>query len=135
MHEGWVLIDTSAWVHALRPDGLPKFKQRVQNLLLEGRAAVCEIVILELLGGARTEREYRELQEDLAALEQFSITQVVWRQSYHLAHDLRAKGISIPPADQLIASVAMTYQCALLHHDKHYDQLSRQVPDLKCVAI
>ncbi|PWB78674.1 MAG: hypothetical protein C3F08_08205 [Candidatus Methylomirabilota bacterium] len=68
MADGWVLIDTSAWIHALRPSGNVAVREQVRALLAEGRAATCEMIVLELAGGARTEGEYRELCEDLKAL-------------------------------------------------------------------
>ena len=85
MADGWVLIDTSAWIHALRPSGLSQVRERVRDVLTTGRAATCEMVVLELAGGTRTEREYRELIEDLGALRQLAITDAVWGASYRLA--------------------------------------------------
>lgn len=123
----WVLIDTSAWIHALRPGGLSNIRQQVRNILTEGRAATCEIIILELLSGVRTEKEYWELYEDLKALQQFPITDIVWEQAYRLAHMLRSKGLSVPATDQLIASVAFTRSCNLLHCDKHFDLMAKYI--------
>jgi predicted nucleic acid-binding protein len=85
------------------------------------------MIVLELLSGTRTEEEYQELSEDLEALQQFPITDTVWKFSGWLAHTLRHKGLSIPPTDILIASVALTYPCSLLHADKHFDMLARHV--------
>jgi len=127
MADGWILIDTSAWIHALRPTGRSVVRQQVRDVLTEGRAATCEMIILELMGGTRTEEEYQELCEDLAALQQFPVTESVWRRAYWLAHTLRRKGVSIPATDQLIASVALTYSCRLLHCDNHFDLLARHV--------
>ena len=59
--DGLVLIDTSAWIHALRPGGNPEVREQVRGLLTEGRVATCEMIILELVGGTRTEGEYQEL--------------------------------------------------------------------------
>lgn len=125
MTDGWVLIDTSAWIHALRPSGLFSIRQQVRDLLTEGRAATCEMVILELAGGTRTEGEFRELCEDLEALQRFPVTETVWELAYRLAHTLQRKGFSIPAADHLIAAVALSYSCRLLHRDKHFDFLAR----------
>ena len=127
MADGWVLIDTSAWVHALRPAGNPLVRQQVHKLLSEGRAATCEMIILELAGGTRTEGEYQELCEDLEALQQFPITESVWRSAYRIAHTLQRRGLSIPATDHLIASVALSYPCRLLHRDRHFDLLARHV--------
>ena len=127
MADGWVLIDTSAWIHALRPTGLPGARHRVRDLLVEGRAATCEMIILELVNGTRTEGEYRELREGLEALPQFPVTAAVWRAAYRLAYTLHRKGFTIPATDYLIAAVAMTYPCRLLHYDRHFDLLARHV--------
>ncbi len=127
MADGWVLIDTSVWIHALRPTRNPSIRQQVRYLLAEGRAATCEMIILELVGGTRTEVEYRELCEDLEALQEFPITESVWKSAYRIAHTLQRKGLSVPTTDILIASVALSYPCRLLYQDKHFDLLARHV--------
>lgn len=127
MADGWVLIDTSTWIHALRPTGNPVVRQQVHGLLTEGRAATCEMIILELASGTRTEGEYQELREDLEALQQFPITESVWRLAYRIAHAVRRKGLSIPTTDLLIAAVVLSYPCRLLHCDKHFDLMARHI--------
>lgn len=127
MADGWVLIDTSAWIHALRPSGDPAVRQEVRRLLTEGRVAMCEMITLELAAGTRTEAEYREVCEDLEALQQFPITERVWRSAYEIAHAVRREGLSVPPTDHLIAAVALSYRCHLLHRDKHFDLMARHI--------
>jgi predicted nucleic acid-binding protein len=127
MPDGWVLIDTSAWIHALRPTGNPRIREQVRDVLTESRAATCERIVLELAGGTRTEGEYRELRDDLEALHQFPMTESVWRSTYRTAHALRRIGLSIPATDQLITAVTVHYACSLFHADKHFDLLARHV--------
>lgn len=127
MADGWVLIDTSAWIHALRPAGNPAIRQQVRGVLAEGRVATCGMIILELTAGTRTEAEHRELCEDLKALQQLPITESVWRSAYGIAHAVRREGLSIPSTDHLIAAVALTYRCHLLHCDKHFDLMARHI--------
>lgn len=124
MPDGWVLIDTSAWIHALRPDGIRDIRQQVAQLLSAGRAATCPMVVLELLGGTRTDSEFRVLREDLEALRNLSISDEVWRVSCHLNYTLRRKGFSIPATDHLIAAAAIVNDCWVLHHDRHFDVLA-----------
>jgi predicted nucleic acid-binding protein len=85
------------------------------------------MIVLELAGGARRERESRELSEDLEALKQLRTTETVWRLAYRMAHTLRSKGLSIPAADVLITAVAVNYGCHLLHDDNHFDLMARHV--------
>jgi predicted nucleic acid-binding protein len=53
------LIDTSAWIHALRADGDSAVASRVRALLEMGEAAWCPMVQLELWNGARGDRARR----------------------------------------------------------------------------
>jgi predicted nucleic acid-binding protein len=91
-----VLIDTSAWVLALRAGGPVVVRKEVEQLLATGRVATTPIVILELLTGARSSREFRELKEDLEALKQLELSPSVWERAYKLGYDLRRAGLTIP---------------------------------------
>ena len=124
MTEGWVLIDTSAWIWALRPDGVAAIRNRVSEVLAERRGATTPLVLLELLGGARDEKSYGELLEELSALQQFSINEAVWTRSYRSAFDLKRHGVTVPATDVLIATVAQENRVTLLHADHHFDLMA-----------
>ena len=57
-----VLIDTSVWLFALKRDFHPEIKEFVEKTLLNEDVAINGIVKLELLGGARSQKEYRRLK-------------------------------------------------------------------------
>ncbi len=114
------LIDTSAWVEALRRSGLPQFKERVREIMLAGQAAICEMVVLELWNGARGEEEKRSLRLILEQLKLLPISSEVWEASYELARNLRVRGITIPAQDVLIAATARYYDAELYHNDSHF---------------
>ncbi|MCX7796245.1 MAG: hypothetical protein N2380_06980 [bacterium] len=42
-----------------------------------------------------------------------------WQIAYNTGYELRRKGITVPTIDIIIASIAESYDCLLLHHDKH----------------
>ena len=52
-----ILIDTSAWLYALRKQFQPAIKERIGSILLESEVAINGIIKLEVLGGAKTEKE------------------------------------------------------------------------------
>ena len=56
-----VLIDTSSWIEALRVSGRTDIRQIVLNLMIEGCAAWCDMVALELWNGARGKDEKQKL--------------------------------------------------------------------------
>src|SRR5271167_2516048 len=102
-----LLIDTSAWIEALRPAGNALVRTRVAALLADGRVVTTQMVVMELLSGARSEEQYDELFEDLSAIQVLAVETSTWMQATRLGFDLRRIGLSIPPTDLLIASVAM----------------------------
>ena len=124
MTEGWFLIDTSAWIWALRPDGVAAIQNRVGEILAERKGATTPLVLLELLGGARDEKSYAELLAELSALRQFPINEAVWTSSYRSAFNLKRQGVTVPTTDVLIATVAQENRVTLLHADHHFDLIA-----------
>ncbi len=120
------LIDTSAWILALRRGDSSQAKDEVDRLIVENLAATAGIITLELLSGTRMAREYRELKEDLEALIQLEITAKTWEGAAHLAYKLKRKGVTVPSADVLIMAIAVENGCSLLHADRHFDLMAEQ---------
>ena len=112
------LIDTTIWILYFR--GEKEVEGRIRSLILEDRAVTTEIVILEILRGARSPKEYRQLYDDLKALPVIRLNEVVWEKSYKVGFELKKAGINLPLADTLIAMVASHHNCLLLHRDKHF---------------
>ena len=123
-----LLVDTSAWIEALRPAGNAPVRTRVAALLADGRVVTTQMVVMELLSGARSEEQYDELFEDLSAIPVLAVETSTWMQATRLGFDLRRIGLSIPPTDLLIASVAMANHVAVLHVDRHFDLVASNSP-------
>jgi len=118
------LIDTSAWILALRKGISSRATDQVDRRIADNRAATAGIIILELLSGARSEREYQELKEDLRALIQLETTSKTWERASLLAYELKRKGLAVPATDVLIMTVAVENGCSLLHADHHFDLMA-----------
>ncbi|MEK7767151.1 MAG: hypothetical protein AAB368_13020, partial [bacterium] len=58
-----LLVDTSAWIAGFRPGASGGWVAELRLLLQERQVAVNPLIRLELLSGARTDREYRELAD------------------------------------------------------------------------
>ncbi len=119
-----VLIDTSAWVHALRPDGDAKVASRVRSALDAGDAAWCPMVMLELWNGARGAHEKRVLDEMRNVLIELELDDRVWAAAYALARSARQKGRTVPATDVLIAACARRHGVELEHADEHFEVLA-----------
>lgn len=116
-----ILIDTSAWVEALRKDGNPSIQSQVKHVLLSGEAATCAMIMLELWNGARGEYERSQLKRLADSLTFLSIDEAVWRESWHLAQTCRTNGLTIPSTDLLIIAAALSHGAEIIHFDRHFD--------------
>lgn len=117
-----VLIETSAWIEAMRPKGDEKIRAQVRELMEEGRAAWCHMVRLELWAGAKP-KEIPTLEEFRRNIHDLKTPEAVWESAYELAKRVRAKGFTLPATDLLIVACARFHGAEVLHKDKHFDQI------------
>jgi len=117
------LIDTTIWILYFR--GEKGLEEEIKSLILEERAVSTEIVILEVLRGAKSQKEYSQLYADFTALPVLKIDDVIWEKSYKIGFKLKKMGINVPLVDILIATIASQYNCCLLHRDKHFPLMKR----------
>ncbi|WP_291322844.1 PIN domain-containing protein [Desulfonatronospira sp.] len=118
-----VLVDTTVWVHYLR-GGNPEVKDRIVPLILENRLATADIIIMELLRGVNSEKNFQILHDDLVALPRLVMDAATWKLAWKSGYQLRKAGVNVPLADTLIAVIAVQYGCVLLHSDQHFSMLS-----------
>lgn len=118
-----VLIDTSAWIHWLRPDGDRKVGDAVDLALRSGDATWCAMVLLELWNGARDGSEQQTLRRLEATLPSLTTPDAVWDEAHRCARRARRKGISVPATDLLIFACARHHGASLLHSDADFDLL------------
>jgi predicted nucleic acid-binding protein len=118
----FVLIDTSAWIEALRVRGDEKIRAEVYALIRDGRAAWCHIVRLELWAGAQA-KEFPRLEELRRSIRDLETSESVWNGAYELARRTRAKGFTVPASDLLIVACARFHGAEIIYKDRHFDQL------------
>lgn len=118
-----ILIDTSSWIHTLRPKGDSAVRARVEQALREGLACWCPMIRLELWNGAGGEREKRVLRDLERVLPELQIDANVWQAAYDLAFRARTAGVTIPASDLLIAACGRYHGAALETSDTDFDQL------------
>lgn len=118
------LVDTSAWVHQMRPKGDPFVRARVEALLRTGDAVWCPMVRLEIWAGVGNEKERRTLRDYDSVLPSLAIDDDVWRSAFDLASRARSGGRTIPPSDILIYACARHHGVEMEHADAHFDLLA-----------
>jgi predicted nucleic acid-binding protein len=119
------LVDTSAWLLALRRDFVPAIKDRIDHLLRDDAIITTGMIKLEILSGAKTEPGFRRLKQGLDALESIETDSGVWEEACKLGFGLRRKGVTVPHTDILVAACAMTTKAILIHVDTHFDLIAK----------
>ena len=121
------LVDTSAWLFALRKDFMPEVKDRIDYLLKENAIITTGIVKLEILGGTKTQNEFERLKTRLDSLDMVETDTALWEEAYRLSFELRRKGITVPYTDILIAACALRTESTVVHADAHFDLMANHI--------
>ena len=121
------LVDSSAFIEADRHPECA-IAASVRAAIADGRAAVCNVVVAELLSGCRSRAEYRELELLLGGLAWLPLTEECWTRAAALGFNLRRSGITVPLTDRLVVVTARVYDVDLLHRDAHFDLIG-DTPD------
>lgn len=120
-----ILVDTSSWIHFLRPDGDLGTHARVEAALESGGACWCPPIQLELWNGAQGAHERKVLSQFGRVLPELAIDQEVWSKAYELAMRARASGVAAPATDVLIAACALRHDADLESADSDFDHLTK----------
>jgi predicted nucleic acid-binding protein len=121
------LVDTSAWLLALRKEFIPAVKDRIDHLLKEDAIITTGIVKLELLGGTKTQGEFHRLRTRLDALDALETDTSLWDKACELAFKLRRKGLTVPYTDIVIAACALRVKATVVHADAHFEAITKHV--------
>ena len=120
------LIDSSAWIEYLRPKGSQKVKQKVREILQREEAVCCGIIVIEILRGARNEKDFQSLNDSLRSLPQIPIDDPVVERASRWGFLLDRKGKSVSTTDLIIASAAYK-RARLIHVDRDFELISTEV--------
>lgn len=119
-----ILVDSSSWIHFLRPNGDPIVRSRVEAALTSGEACWCPLVRLELWNGAAGDRDRKSLRDFEDVLLELAIDDDVWASAYELARRARSAGVSVPATDILIAACARRHGADLETADSDFERLA-----------
>jgi predicted nucleic acid-binding protein len=122
-----ILVDTSAWIELLRASGHPAHVTLRHHLARRSPIATTEPVIMELLAGAKNQREHSRMRARLLALPQLTVRGLTdFEAAAELYRACRTKGATVRRLmDCLIAAVAIRENASILHNDHDFEILAR----------
>ena len=123
-----VLVDTSVWIKILRDktgETVKAFRKSVETDAI----VFCRFTQLELLQGAKDDREWQTLDEYLSTQYYLEASSDTWRNAAKIYFDLRRKGITLTSSiDCCIAQLAIEAQILLLHTDQDFEKIASVRP-------
>ncbi len=120
-----VLVDSSVWIGFF--SGHEPDVARVKNLLaVVNRVVICGVVIQEVVQGIRSERRRDHVAGRLSLLPFVEAGCEEHLEAAELYAGLRKRGITVPPADALIATLSIRNRHELLTCDRHFDAIAEQ---------
>jgi predicted nucleic acid-binding protein len=125
-----ILADTSAWVEYLRATGSSTHATMRRLIAEESDLVTTDVVVMEILAGARTEERLVELRR---LLNRFELVPIVGLADFEAAADIyrrcqRRGGTVRKLTDCLIAAVVLRANAELLHRDRDFDVIARHLP-------
>jgi predicted nucleic acid-binding protein len=119
-----ILVDTSVWIEVLA-DRAGNKRDAFQNALGGDDVALTRFNQLELLQGARDEREWSLLSEYLQDQEYLEARSESWADAARMYFDLRRLGKTVrSPIDCCIAQIAIDHDVLLLHRDRDFEAIA-----------
>jgi predicted nucleic acid-binding protein len=125
-----ILVDSSAWIEYLRGTQSPA-DLFLANAIGKGKElATTGPILVEVLAGARDERNAADLARLLGRAEQIAVGQPSdWETAASIYRSCRRSGTTVRRlADCLIAAVAIRAEASLLHCDSDFDLIAERVP-------
>lgn len=121
-----MLLDTSVVIDLFRAQN-----DRILDVILEQDVAVCGITRAEVLHGARDASHRVKLMAALDLFQSVALPEAIWDQVGDNLAALRASGITVPLADAIIATLAITNDIELWARDQHFLLIRQVLPALK----
>jgi predicted nucleic acid-binding protein len=124
-----ILADSSAWIEYDRATGSPPHLRLKALIETGGPVAVTEPVIMEVLAGAREEKQEADLRRLLERFELLSFDGVTdFDGAVRIYRRCRAVGVTPRGMlDCMIAAVAWRRNATLLSHDADMDRVAQVV--------
>ena len=117
------LVDTSAWIEYLKRTSHPITKE-IESALLFNTAAICQLVLAELIQGAKSEKEIALIMDLVLVVKVLKESESTWQQAGFLANKLRKRGKTISLIDCYLAVLAKENKTIILTLDKHFSTIA-----------
>ena len=123
-----ILVDTSVWIDFFAGRDLPHVATLEQFIHDSQDIALCGIILTEILQGIADDTTHRRVRRYLVPLILLPMPEAVFVRAADMYRRLRKQGTTIRKTnDCIIAATALQHHCRLLHNDKDFAPIARQL--------
>ncbi len=119
-----ILVDTSVWINVLRDrtgDVVEAFQKKTHG----ETSVLSRFTQLELLQGAKSDKDWKQLDEYLSSQFYLEATERTWSDAARIFFELRRKEITVRSSiDCCIAQVALEHDALLMHKDADFERIA-----------
>lgn len=129
-----ILVDTSVLISFLKGQSDEKTELFKEVLCRDIPFGISSYTYQEILQGARDEAEFKTLKNYLSTQHIYFLDSeaTTYEKAAMLYFKLRRKGVTPRSTlDMLISLTAMENNLALLHNDRDFDTMAKQIPELR----
>ena len=122
-----IVVDTSVWVEFLRGTSHPAAQTLARLLESSAEVALTEVVVMELLAGARPGQAGRQLRSNLLSFPLIPLQGLAdFEEAATIYRSCRSSGETLRSVtDCLIAVPTIRMGATLLHNDADFDSIAR----------
>ncbi len=121
-----ILVDTNVII-----DIWNEADEKSAHLFETEEVCICGVIRSELMHGAYSEKNMKEISDKLDYLREFNIESDQWDDFGEFLYRLRTSGVTLPYADALIAFIAIKNDLMVLTKDKHFRLIQDVFPELR----
>lgn len=104
------------------------------EILSNNEIATCGIISTELLRGAKTDKEFEQIQNVLDSFNYLPFEELDWPKLAKFFITLRNTGISVPFQDGMISYLAIKNNCKIWTNDNHFKLVKKAHKNLKLLS-
>jgi predicted nucleic acid-binding protein len=131
-----IAVDTSAWIELFRATGSPIHRTLKRLIEEDAELAVTEVIVMEVLSGARSPSHVNDLRNGLLAFPVLPLNGLAgFEEAAEIYRACRLAGEVVPHPDCLVAAPTIRANATILSADRDFETLARhtalrlQAPD------
>jgi len=114
------LVDTSLWVAFFRGKSLA-IKNRLLDLAASNRIFYNGIVLMELLNGSKSDKQYQFVTDNFLGLQYLEMDKDFFVECSAMTAQLKSAGLTMSMSDIMIATHAKLNNLFVYSMDKHFE--------------